>query len=896
MREKTQTRLLPELATRSAAQFSELRAAFEATGDGRDCLRRRSELVDAIVRELYLAWIASLPADPEGVCLIAVGGYGRADLFPYSDLDLLFVARDSRILSSCRDAIAGLARDLWDLQMRVSHSARTLEECARFDSENLEFSISLLDLRYLAGERALFEALQNQTLPHLIGRDGPDLVRNLVSKSSERHSKHGHTIFHLEPDVKEAPGGLRDYHVARWLARIREISSSGRGASAAGPTAEPAQRVEQAVQFLSSVRCFLHFDRKRNDNLLTYELQDEAAARAIGGAEGLGGKPGNSRKSTDAAQWMRAYYRHVRSVESFAGRAIEDSRPPRSSLYGLFQDWRSRLSTADFSVIQGKIFPRSPAPAGWPALLSLFEMMARHSLDLSREAERWVEESRAGLVASATPAPDSPPAPPRATPARPPQWPAFRRMLALPATANALRAMHRLGLLDELIPEFRSIDALVIRDFYHRYTVDEHTFMTIETLCELKRGSREAESGTEENLGAWKAKLSDLYAAIEQPELLTLALLLHDVGKGMEAPDHAAGSVEAARTASMRLGLDAQDQETLCFLIASHLEMSATVSRRDIFDPETLRSFAAKVGTSERLKMLCLMTCSDIQGVNPEALTPWKAEMIWQLYLMSANYLLRSVDEDRLQTAQPSLSGELRAPGGDDRSELKLFLEGFPRRYLAAHSPSEIAEHVQWARKVSQNTVYVKVRRRGAFSELAVLALDRPLLFASVTGTLAAWGMNIIKAEAFANRSGLVLDIFRFHDLYRTLELNPSETERLEQAISDVLAGSVSVAALLQGRSWPPAVKAKVRIATRVSFDDSASSRCTILELLAQDRPGLLYTASTILARFGCSIEVAMIETEAQKAVDVFYLTRSGAKLSPDVQQEIYSALIQQLS
>jgi [protein-PII] uridylyltransferase len=881
---------LAQLAAACVSRFAAQRTGFEATGDGMACLRLRSRHVDSIVRELYSALILQQPGSREGLCLAAVGGYGREELFPYSDLDLLFVARDERLLNAYREGVATLARNLWDLQMRVSHSARTLEDCGRLHTDNLEFSVSLLDARYLEGDPSLFETLRTRTILSLIARDGQDLVRSLVDKTSERHAKHGKTIFHLEPDVKETPGGLRDYHVARWLTRIAEIAAKPRPAvSGDALPLKVSDTAHETFEFLSAVRCFLHFQQGRNDNLLTYELHEKAAALGLGVDYGRRSEP---------AQWMRNYYRHVRSVEYLTARMIEDFRPSRSSLYGLFQDWRSRLSNADFSVIRGKIFPRSLAPGGWTLLFSMFEMMARHALELSREAERWVEESLAVLRAPGPRALEKDVGPDEGPGTHPPIWPALRRTLALPGTADALRMMHRLGLLSELFPEFRAIDALVIRDFYHRYTVDEHSFMTIQALCELGRAPKEGASGAEESLGVWRRKFGEMYSELEQPDLLSLALLLHDVGKGMPAADHVEGSLEVAGKVCARLGLDSKDAETVRFLIARHLEMSSTVMRRDIFDPETLRSFAAKTGVPERLKMLCLLTYADISAVNPEALTPWKAEMLWRLYAMTANYFSRSVDQDRLQSEQEAVIQTLPVlEAASDPGHLKAFLDGFPRRYLATHSPSEIGEHFEWARRISQNPVQVRVRRHGAFSELTVLATDRPFLFASVTGTLAAWGMNILKAEAFANSSGIVLDVFRFHDLHRTLEMNPSEIKRLEETVAEVLSGTTSVTVLMRGRINPQTpAHTKVSTPTQVSFDDSSSSRCTILELIAQDRPGLLYRVSSTLAEFECSIEVALIETEAQRALDVFYLTRKGAKLDPDARASLQSALLEKLS
>ena len=863
------------------AESLNIQQEFERTGDGLAVLRRRSYAVDAVVTGLYTRLFSPQPDGPQNFCLVALGGYGRRELFPHSDIDLLFLTESSGQESSHSDAMAAILRELWDLRLRIGHSTHTLAECGRLYRDNLEFNLALLDCRYLAGDPRLYARLHDDVFPHLVARDHQDLLRNLADRTRQRHAKYGDTIFHLEPDIKEAPGGLRDYHVCRWLGRISKLEK--RKDWDAPEDLWPAHgraEIAMAFEFLCATRCFLHYLRERNDNQLSYECQDRACAR------GIASQPPAPRT---AADWMRIYFRNARSISRLTMHLLDDSAPARAGIYGLFQNWRSRLSNADFSVLRESIYVRQPAALANDAALylRLFEMVARHGLELSREAERAVTEARTCVVAN--------PLDPALF------WSRFQQILLFPEAAKALREMNRLGVLSALFPEFQVIDSLVIRDFFHRYTVDEHSFMTIQNLHALASPRSRFQGRPNSGMGAeWEDRLAEILSELEKPELLYLALLFHDVGKGTEAPNHIEASLQALDGIMARLGLTAGDRATVRFLVASHLEMSATLQRRDIFDPETVREYAGKIETSERLKMLSLLTYADIKSVNPEALTPWKAELLWRLYASTANHLARSADEERLRPSVATASPAERilpllAPSAT-REEVDSFLEGFPRRYLATHSLEEIAPHFQLARRLGREAVQIDLRTSASLLELTVVTPDRPFLFASITGTLAAWGMSIVKADAFANAAGVVLDTFRFVDLYHTLELNPSEADRLKSNLIDVLQGRMELAKLMRGRIRPGTPqKPKVTIPTQVRFDDSSSSHSTLLELITYDRPGLLYQVSSVLAELGCNIEIALIDTEGEKVIDVFYLTSQGSKLRLELQEAIEKALLPKL-
>jgi [protein-PII] uridylyltransferase len=843
------------------AESARIQGEFKTTSDGRKATRDHASLVDQIVLDLTRVF---LPPDVERVCLIAIGGYGRRALFPYSDVDLLYLCEDDATLKRHHEAMRSISQTLWDLRMKLSPAYRMLAECDRFNRDNAEFAVSLLDQRFLSGDPRLFARLHEEALARLIARAGLALLSDIAELTRLRHSKEGDTIFHLEPNLKNSPGGLRDYHVACWVA---QLSHPNRIAEWGEPeTFWPSnvrEEMDKAFDFLAAARCFLHYKQERDDNGLTYELQAEAASHGIG-VEAC--------RSMEPADWMRTYFRHARTVYSLSTQLLDEALPSSSSLLGRFEDWRARRTRPEFSVVRGRLVLNQPELVrDLSSLLSLFAYVARNGPKLSREAE---EQIRQALPARA-----------ESSELIAGLWEQFRQILKESYAPQALRAMHSSGLLVRLFPEFAAIDALVIRDFYHHYTVDAHSFMAIENIHKLRESKRD-----------WEHPFGEIFSELEQPELLFLSLLFHDVGKGMPCDDHVVGSLEAVAGVFERLGLEAEDADTVRFLIREHLQMSANLQRRDIFDPETIRAFAEKVGSPERLKLLCLCTYADIRAVNPEALTPWKAESLWRFYASTANYMSRSLDEERIHDAAQDQHVDHilpLLPKGTSRQELSAFLEGLPRRYVLAHTPEEIATHFQLAHELVHSSVQSSLQKRAHLYRLILLATDRPFLFAGISGTLAAWGMNIWKAEAFANAAGVVVDTFHFTDPHRTLELNPSEMKRLEQNIAAVLSGGVRLETLMQGRTdahaaHPP----KVSVPTEARFDDDSSSHSTLLEIVTQDHPGLLYQLSSAMAHTGCNIEVALIDTEGQRAVDTFYLTINGAKLSPEQQQELREALL----
>lgn len=828
----------PGGSTTTVAAFGAARAELEADvlrgAGGRAALERYADRVDALLRQTFDD--ARTPGID--VAVLALGGYGRRHLCLQSDIDLL-VLFGGRIAAGEEAFLRSFLHPLWDLGITIGHQVRELDEFATLEVDNPEFLLALLDARLVAGERRLFDAFSG--LFHTSATHA-HILTSLLSLIDQRHSAFNATLYQLEPDVKEAPGGLRDLAATRTIALLTDPLLLRRG------PADPA-RLDQAEDFLLRVRSTLHLGAGRNQNTLSHEKQERTAA--------ILGYPGPE-PSQQVERLMSDYFRHARAVSRSLEWARRTAPEPVGPNLGLSRDGIRFLDPVQ----------AARNPGSW---IGAFQAAIDAGTDMSDEAlscvQQHVDRYRADDF---FPTPDD-----RAA------------LLALlrprKGLYERLSEMHDCGLLGRVFPEFQAISWRVVRDFYHKYTVDEHTLQTIRNLERL--------SITDDPL---RLRFRNVLGEVDHPELLVLALLLHDVGKWRD-DDHALESVRMAQSVIERLQLGREAAETVLFLIREHLRMSLVAFRRDTEDPEIVREFAAFIGGEERLKMLCLLTLVDVEAVGPGTLTAWKEELLWRLYVDTYNHLTQRYGDERIERDQAGLD-DLLAQRPEDLStaEIQKFLEGLPQRYLQLFPRDDIYRHVRLARDIRPDEVHLSLERGDDdVWTLAVVTLDKPYLFSNICGVLSSFGTDILRGHAITNPNGLVLDVVQFTDTERFLTLNAHGQDQMLHVLEDVVSGRSDVSTFLapRERSVLHARDGALRFSPVVRADDLASGRYTIVDIVATNELGLLHRISRVMSQHGCDVDLVLIATEGEKAIDVFHITKGGAKLTEAEQRELTSDL-----
>ena len=816
--------------SRLEAARAELVAATRRGQGGREALRHYSHRIDALLQQLYSE--ASSAGQPVGV--FALGGYGRRQLCLHSDVDLLVLfagpirAPDERFLSA-------FLNPLWDLGLSVGHHVREVDEGATLANDNPEFLLALTDARPVAGDATLLDTFVPATDSARMAGRTFDALKALIG---ERHARFNDTLYQLEPDVKEAPGGLRDLFGAQTIAKLTDPALLVQGGSV--PRA-----LEDAEEFLLRARSVLHLEGKRHFNLLSHEIQERVAA-CLGYS---GTTPGER-----VERLMGDYFRHARAVDRSLRWALRAAPLPIGP----------NLVLAANGVRFVDLRAAAACPEAW---LGAFEAAIARGCAVADETLACVEQ-HAGRFAAEDFFP---------TPAH--RDALLRFLVPRPGLYERLSEMHDVGLLGQMFPEFRLISCRVVRDFYHKYTVDEHTLLTIRNVERL------AEAGPA------GGRFARLFGELDAPELLVLALIFHDVGK-WRGDEHVVESARMARQMFDRLGLDPRAREMVEFLIVNHLRMSVAAFRRDTEDPEVVRQFADVIGVEERLKMLCLMTLADVGAVSPETLTSWKEELLWRLYVDTYNHLTLSYGDEVIQRDQSALA-DLIAGRDSDLSAIEIddFLQGLPQRYLRLFSREAVYRHVRLSRDLQPRALQAWLETANSGWELTVLARDQPFLFSNVSGVLSSFGMNILRGFAFTTPDALVVDMFHFSDDDRYLEMNPEGKVKLIQRLEDVVYGRTDLGARLKGREDGAFQRPLPDFTPVVHCDNESSRRYTIVEIVADNALGLLYRVSRAMSESECDVDLVLINTEGRRAIDVFHLTRQGAKLTPPQQAQVVATL-----
>jgi [protein-PII] uridylyltransferase len=825
-----QAGLKRRLSASLEAARSELIDATERGEGGRAALARHADCIDGIVRELVETARAHSAA-PLAVC--AVGGYGRKSQFLHSDIDLLVVFAEP-IGRPEERLVKALLHPLWDLHFQVGHHVRELADFDHLDTTNPEYLLALMDLRPLAGDRELINKLagvMKSSAP--VWR--PQILDALVTLTDQRHSEFQDTLYQLEPDVKDGPGALRDVWATRMLLRL----GGDRRRVARGPSPD---RLSDAEEFLMRIRSGLHVDTGRNVNVLSYELQEKAVDR-------LRYRDGDMRRRVET--FMTDYFKDARSVTRALGRVRRAALPPAPTPIRLIGEnlmW----------VVEGITFAdaaiAASAPEEW---LRVFDAAVSRNVPVSDDSLALMEREQQRRMY--TPEMFYP------TPAH--QQRVVQFMRPRPGLSARLSEMRDCGLLGAMLPELNEIACRVTRDFYHKYTVDEHTLLTVRNAERLLTNPR----------------FGPILREVHAPELLVLALLYHDVGKAREG-DHSIVGAEMAAAMCRRLGLDADASQAIDFLIRHHLKMSRIAFRRDTEEPEVVRQFASMFSTEEQLKMLVLLTLCDVGAVSPDTLTPWKEELLWRLYVDAYNHMTLGYGDDVIDRDQ-ALVAEIQAnrPADISEAEMASFLEGLPRRYLILFSHDAIYRHVRLSRDIRPNEAHFFLAQKAEAWELTVVSLDKPFLFSNICGVLAYFGMDILRGHALTSPAGLALDVFQFADGDAFFERNSQGPKEFDRRLREVIGGDTDVTSLLKSKEGSVlARRALVKRTPVVHFDSGHSQRYTVLELIADDAPGLLHRVSKVISDRGIDVDLVLISTEGQKAIDVFHITRGGSKLSED--------------
>jgi [protein-PII] uridylyltransferase len=847
---------------------------LESGAGGVETSRLLAGVTDEVITALYdfttaHMFRASNPTEGERLTLMAIGGYGRGALAPFSDIDLMFL-RPYKETAHVESVIEFMLYALWDLGFKVGHASRTVDDCIKLSREDITIRTALLEARQLAGDERMAGALRKRFLDEVVKGTGAEFAAAKLKERDERHARAGASRYMVEPNVKEGKGGLRDLHTLFWIARYLHPADSLDAVMRLDVfQGREVRAFIRAFDFLEAVRAHMHFATGRAEERLSFDLQPEIARR-MGYADRAhaGGD-----QTPGVERFMRRYFLIAKEVgaltRGFAAKLEAEhlkSAPRGLSRFLPGRPRRQSLDEPGFHVegrrltVDGpETFERDPVN-----LLRLFKIADARDLDLhpdaftavTRTLHRITSKVRRDPVAAKV----------------------FLDVLARGRSPQrALDLMNEAGVLGRFIPEFGRIVAKMQFNMYHSYTVDEHTLRAIGVIAEIAAG----------RLADDHPLATSIMPLVDQRDALFLAMLLHDTGKGGVGGQEKAGA-RAARQACERLGLERTEIELVAWLVEHHLVMSDFAQKRDVADPATVAAFAQIIENPERLRLLLVLTVADIRAVGPGVWNGWKGQLLRELYAATETVFRGG----RISDAAGEARRRLEALAREGRSILTAADEGagawagaMEDAYFAAFTPAEQAAHLALWREAEAKggaASYARIRSDRDAAEVVVAARDREGLFADLALAISIMGGNVVGARIFTSARGDALDVFYVHDFAGQPfgADSPKALSRLAEALE--AAGGGDRRAIEPRRRTDLGRAAAFSIAPTVAIDNDASGAATVIEISGRDRPGLLADLARILAESGLSIQSAHIDNYGERAVDAFYVvTRNGQLTEP---------------
>ncbi|HEX7862077.1 MAG TPA: [protein-PII] uridylyltransferase [Verrucomicrobiae bacterium] len=870
---------------------SRLQTLHRSGASGREVSQARATLMDVLLRHILEPIHARLEKDKTPLpnfALVAIGGYGRGELNPFSDIDIMFL-HDTELSASGKakpqlGALTdGLLYTLWDLGMKVGHSVRTVEDCVKVANSDMQSKTSLIEARLVSGNKELFERMRSVVIAKCVRGFEDAYIQARVTDQASRRAKFGNSPFMQEPNVKNGCGGLRDYQNLLWMAffkyRTRTLDELQEKDLI---TEAEKKQLNTAYDFLLWTRNELHYTAKRAVDVLTKNFQP-----AIAHAHGYTDRSPSKRLE----EFMRDVYTHMRNIYLIT-RTLEErlallpSNKRIPSLKDLIRAGKRRVTqqVVDGFVIQdGQISETTRSFKEQPRrLMRLFLYMQQRGLRLHPDLAQAIR-NQLSLVNREFIEDEHV----RET---------FLEILNQRGNvAPILRSMHEVGLLGKYIPEFGRLTCLVQHEFYHQYTADEHTLVCLQKLDEIWEATDPAIN-----------HYSQLFSQIERPFLLYLALLLHDAGKADHTGDHSDIGGNLALTVAERLGLDGATAHSLRLLIENHLLMAQISQRRDLEDTEVVGNFVQQIQSRENVMMLTLMTYADSLGTSDQLWNSFKDSLLWTLFSRSMDQFsgateFRRAEARQLELLKEEVTGLL--PSTFSPEEIEAHFQHLPARYFQIHTARQISAditlahrfmHLQLAEEdkaLEPIIVWHNEPDRG-YTSIHICTWDRAGLFAKIAGSLAAAGLNILSAQIFTRSDGIILDTFFVNDAHGAALAKKEEKEAFEKILNQALTtGLVDFPTLIAKRKGPTRIYQSLegdRLPTVIGFDNETSKNSTILDIETEDRIGLLYYVSRTLADLGLDISLAKILTEKGAAVDTFYITTWDKKKITSEEQQRY--------